>query len=106
MKVVSIIPIKQKSERVKGKNFKTISKLPLYAYFLNKLDRSNFDEIYIDTDSDEIKEYAKQKNFFVIDRLPELASNESNGNDLLNYHAKIITSDLLYRPYLWMICAY
>ena len=37
MKTVVIIPIKKKSERVKGKNFKKVNGVPLYAITLKKL---------------------------------------------------------------------
>ena len=54
-KVVAIIPIKKNSKRVKGKNFKKINGRPLYSYLLNKLKKCEFDEIFVDTDSIEIK---------------------------------------------------
>ena len=49
-KVVAIIPIKKNSKRVKGKNFIKIKGKPLYRYLLDKLKKTHFDEIYIDTD--------------------------------------------------------
>ena len=54
-KVVAIIPIKKNSKRVKGKNFIKIKGKPLYRYLLDKLKKTHFDEIYIDTDSSEIR---------------------------------------------------
>ena len=59
MKIISIIPIKSHSERVKNKNFKKIGKKPLYKFMLEKVVKCNFDENYVDTDSNEIKEYCK-----------------------------------------------
>ena len=83
MKVVAIIPIKVKSERVNKKNFRLINDIPLYEHFLNKLGACNFDEIYIDTNSKEVKEFAENNGFFHIVRLPNLAKSQANGNDLL-----------------------
>ena len=45
-----------------------------------------FDDVYIDTNSNEIAEYADKMGFHVLERKPELAQNTANGNDLLVYH--------------------
>ena len=100
MKVVAIIPIKQKSERVKDKNFRKINGKPLYEYYLSKLKKCNFDSVYIDTDSEKIKKFAKKLNYNIIDRLPYLSKNNANGNDLLNYHARIINADLYFQLFI------
>ena len=61
MKIVAIIPIKTNSVRIKNKNFKLINKIPLYRYLLDKMKKCNFDEIYVDSDSNEIRNYCKKK---------------------------------------------
>ena len=68
-KVVAIIPIKKNSKRVKGKNFIKIKGKPLYRYLLDKLKKTHFDEIYIDTDSSEIRNYALKMGYQYIQRL-------------------------------------
>ena len=100
MKIVALIPIKSKSKRVKNKNFKIINKKPLYHFLLSKLKRCNFDEIFIDSDSPIIEKYCKKNNFKFIKRLPELALDSANGNDLLNYHAKIINADIYFQLFI------
>ena len=45
-----------------------------------------FDDIYVDTNSEEVKEYASKKGFVIIERKEELAKSTANGNDLLTYH--------------------
>ena len=100
MKVVAIVPIKAKSKRVKNKNFKLIKKKPLYTYLLNTLKKCNFNEIYVDSDSNEIKKYCRKNNFKFIKRLPYLAKDTANGNDLLNYHSKIIDSDYYFQLFI------
>jgi N-acylneuraminate cytidylyltransferase len=45
--------------------------------------------VYIDTNSSEISEYARTMGFEVIERLPELAQNTANGNDLLVHHFEL-----------------
>ena len=52
MKIVAIIPIKKKSERVKNKNFLKINNKPLFQYLLEKVKKCDFDEIYVDSDSE------------------------------------------------------
>ena len=88
MKVVCIVPIKKRSKRLKGKNFKKINGKPLFRFLLDKLSKTNFDEIYVDSDSKLVKKYCNSKGYKFIDRLPSLSKDNANGNDLLNYHAK------------------
>ena len=100
MKTVCIVPIKQHSTRVKGKNFKRINGKPLYLFLLEKLKYCNFDEIYIDSDSKIIEKYAKKNNYKFIKRVKSLAKNSANGNDLLNYHCSLIDSDLYFQLFV------
>ena len=58
MKVVAIIPIKSKSKRIKGKNFKKIYKKKLYEYLLDKLKKTKFDDIYITQIAKKFKDIA------------------------------------------------
>ena len=66
MKTVAIVPIKKKSERVVGKNFRLVGGKPLYQHLLDKLNHSLFDEIYIDSDSEELWEYSQTKGYFLL----------------------------------------
>ena len=100
MKRVAIVPIKQKSERVVGKNFRMVGKKPLYRYLLDRLTNCNFDEVYVDSDSEELRNYCEQMNYQFIERKPELALNTANGNDLLNYHAEIIQAELYFQLFI------
>lgn len=87
MKTACFIPIKANSERVPGKNFRVLNGKKLYQYIIeNALEAKVFDDIYIDTNSAEIAEYAKKMGCTPIARKPELALNTANGNDLLVYH--------------------
>ena len=99
-KIVAIIPIKKNSKRVKKQNFKTINNKKLYEYLLEKLHQCNFDEIYIDSDSSEIEKYSKKNGFNFIKRKPYLVRDNANGNDLLNYHSKIIKADLYFQLFI------
>lgn len=91
MKSVCIIPIKANSERVPGKNFRILNGKKLYQYISEHVKEADvFDDVYIDTNSEEIAEYAKNMGFQTINRKPQLASNAANGNDLLNYHYQLL----------------
>ena len=100
MKVVAIVPIKKISKRVKSKNFKKINGKPLYRFLLDKLKKCNFDEVYVDSDSIEIEKYCKKKEIYFIKRLKKLSLDNANGNDLLNYHSKIINADIYFQLFV------
>lgn len=87
MKSACFIPIKLHSERVQGKSLRVLNEKKLYQYICEHVkEASVFDDIYIDTNSEEIADYASNMGFYCIERLPELASNTANGNDLLVHH--------------------
>lgn len=87
MKTACFIPIKANSERVPGKNFRVLNGKKLYEYICEHVkEAAVFDDVYIDTNSEEIAAYAQEQGFQVIERKPELARNTANGNDLLVYH--------------------
>ncbi|MBQ9531645.1 MAG: acylneuraminate cytidylyltransferase family protein [Eubacterium sp.] len=91
------IPIKSISERVIGKNFRILNGKKLYQYIIeNAVKADCFDEIFVDTNSDEIKEFAKKNNVKIIERKEELAKNSANGNDLLVHHYELFPDFDLY----------
>lgn len=97
MRTACFIPIKSNSERVPGKNFRLLNGKKLYEYVIeNSIKAACFDEIFIDTNSEEIKNFALENNIKIIDRLETLSSNSANGNDLLMHHRKIMPDFDLY----------
>lgn len=87
MKVACFIPVKSNSERVPGKNFRILCGKPLYQHIIDHAIAANcFDDIYVDTNSEEVKNYCDKNGINWIERKEELAKNTANGNDLLNYH--------------------
>ena len=92
MKTACFIPIKANSERVPGKNFRLLNGKPLYQFIIeHALAAKCFDDIYIDTNSEELiknNPFADQ-GVKIIKRKIELAQNTANGNDLLCYHADL-----------------
>ena len=100
MKTVAIVPIKSKSERVPGKNFRIVEGIPLFHYLLDKLKNCHFDEVFVDSDSEEIRCYCKSNGYQYIQRKPNLSENTANGNDLLNYHGEIIEADFYFQLFV------
>lgn len=87
MKSACFIPIKSNSERVPGKNFRILCGKPLYQYIISHvIEAACFDDVYVDTNSEEVNFYCSKKGVKIIERKEELAKNTANGNDLLNYH--------------------
>lgn len=96
---IGFIPIKKISKRLPEKNFKSFCGHPLYQYIIiNALSSGAFDRLYVDTDSDEIKEFAKKKGFQIIDRPEYMTYDNVNGNDLLIYdYNQIQQGDYLFQ---------
>ena len=90
MRSACFIPVKANSERLPGKNLKELNGIKLYQHICCHVKASDvFDDIYVDTDSEEVAAFAEEMKFQVIDRLPELAKNSANGNDLLLHHMSL-----------------
>lgn len=90
MKTACFIPIKSNSERVPGKNLRLLNNKELYKYICEHVKEIDlFDDVYVDTNNSDVAKYANSIGFKVIERLPELANNTANGNDLLLYHYQL-----------------
>ena len=89
-KVACFIPVKANSERVPGKNLRNLNGKRLYTYICeHALEAGVFDDIYVDTNSQEVAAWCLEQGIQVIERLPELARNSANGNDLLLHHYRL-----------------
>lgn len=87
MRTACFIPIKAQSERVPGKNLRMLNGKKLYEHICEHVLEANvFDDVWIDTNSEEIAAYAAAHGIGVIERKPELLLNSANGNDLLMHH--------------------
>jgi CMP-N-acetylneuraminic acid synthetase len=87
-KITALVPIKDASERLQGKNFKVFAGQPLYQIVLDKLQRNDLvDQIVINTDSDRIKtdcaaRYPKVK---ILERPPHIMGHHVTANTLIDY---------------------
>ena len=79
--------IKKNSERVPGKNFKDFGGVPLYVHTLKKFNQFEF---YVDTDSDEIVESCKSKDWVIsYERPEELRGDTVSVVDLMKNYFKL-----------------
>jgi CMP-N-acetylneuraminic acid synthetase len=86
MKITAVVFIKQDSERVPGKNFRLFNGRPLYTIILERLDKMEcIDSILVDSDSEEVLEYAASKlsKGIPVKRPDDLLGGLISANDLL-----------------------
>jgi CMP-N-acetylneuraminic acid synthetase len=92
-RVAAVVPAKGTSSRVPSKNTKLLGNKPLYLHIIDTLlSCATIDEIYLDTESEEVSELLGNRPVNWIKRDPKLASNATDGNSLLLYEASQITN--------------
>lgn len=96
MKIVAFIPAKGTSNRIPSKNIKLLNGKPLFHYVLETLQKCEFiDEIYVDSESDEIFDSIKYGNYRKFKRNHKLATNKTDGNKLFfNEISQVPDADL------------
>lgn len=101
MKVVAFLPAKGTSSRIESKNMKLLDGKPLFMYSLEKLIECDFiDEVYLDSESNEIFEIASESGAKELKRDPELATNKTDGHQLFYNEAKKVEADI----YIQLLC--
>ena len=97
-KIVALIPLRGGSKSIKKKNIKKIAGKPLCEWVLNAaLGSSCIDEVYVSTESNEIKTIVKKinNNIHVIDRPDSLAQDESSTEDVMIHFMNNVDFDIL-----------
>lgn len=95
MKVVAFLPAKGTSERIESKNLKLLNGKPLFLHTLEKLcDCAFIDEVYLDSDSDEILNYAPYLRYIPLKRRTELATNKTDGHQLFYNEVMQVEADI------------
>jgi regulator of RNase E activity RraA/CMP-N-acetylneuraminic acid synthetase len=95
MKVVAFLPVKGSSERIENKNIRLLDGKPLFMHTLEKLVACEFiDEVYLDSESDEIFEIASEVACNLLRRDKALASNKTDGHELFYNEIKNIDADI------------
>ena len=101
MKIAAFLPVKGSSSRITNKNTALLDGKPLFLHTLEKLIDCYFiDEVYLDTESDEIIQMADHLNCKVLKRHPDLASNQTDGNRLFMNEVNQVDADI----YIQILC--
>lgn len=95
VKIVGIVPAKGHSTRVPGKNRRQLGDLPLFAWAANNLARVlGPDAVYVDSDDPETRALAEALGFRSLVRPDDLATNATDGNQLMLWAASQIEADV------------
>lgn len=95
MKVVAFLPAKGTSSRIENKNTKLLDGKPLFLHTLEKLAICDFiDEVYLDSESNEIFDLAENVNCKFLKRDASLATNATDGHSLFYNEAKQVEADI------------
>ncbi|GAB1620090.1 hypothetical protein AAOGI_01400 [Agarivorans albus] len=101
MKVVAFLPAKGSSSRIESKNLKLLDGKPLFLHTLEKLvDSKLFDEVYLDTESDDVIESASEVDCKILLRDKALASNKTDGNQMFMNEVRSVDADI----YVQILC--
>lgn len=95
-KFVALVPMKAHSERVRNKNIRDLHNKPLFYYILETLKKcSRISQVYVDTDSDIIKEMILSdfENVQIIDRPEYLIGDSVSMNEIIGYDLTQIDTD-------------
>ncbi|MEO1679113.1 MAG: N-acylneuraminate cytidylyltransferase [Pseudomonadota bacterium] len=95
-KIAGVIPAKGSSTRVASKNRQTVLGVPLFLWAANNLARVlPRNDVYVDSDSPEILAEAARHGFGTIERPAELATNATDGNQLMLWEASNVEADII-----------
>ncbi|HIF9435034.1 TPA: cytidylyltransferase domain-containing protein [Photobacterium damselae] len=101
MKVVAFLPAKGSSSRIESKNMRLLDGKPLFLHTLEKLvDSDLFDDVYLDTESDDVIEAASEVKCKILKREKNLASNKTDGNKLFMNEVNNVDADI----YVQVLC--
>lgn len=95
MKIAAFLPAKGSSQRIECKNMKLMDGKPLFLHTLEKLVSCDFiDEVYLDSESDEILNYASYLDYIPLKRDPELANNKTDGHQMFYNEIRQVEADI------------
>ena len=94
-KVVAFVPAKGSSERIDNKNARLLDGRPLVVHTLDKLLKCrSVDEVYLDTESDDIARLARHLPVRIMKRNRFLASNGTDGHALFMNEVRHVDADI------------
>lgn len=100
-RVVAFLPAKGSSDRIESKNIKLLDGKPLFMHMLDNLARCQLiDQVYLDSESDEVFELASEGSHKELRRDPALATNKTDGHQLFWNEARQVEADI----YVQVLC--
>lgn len=105
-KIIAVVPAKGTSSRIASKNQKLLDGVPLFFYSIKKLLKSSIiDEVWLDTESQDIMNIVSDTNCKILKRDSLLANNKTDGNKLflnevMNIEADIYIQVLATSPFI------
>ena len=95
MKIVAFLPAKGTSERMPSKNLILLDGKPLFLHTLEKLCKCSFiDEVYLDSESTKILEYADYLDYISLKRDSSLANNTTDGHQMFYNEVAQVDADI------------
>jgi CMP-N-acetylneuraminic acid synthetase len=95
MKVAAFLPAKGSSERIPSKNLAILDCKPLFLHTLEKLCKCDFiNEVYLDSESDNILNYASFLPYKPLKRDPALATNKTDGHQMFYNEIRQVDADI------------
>lgn len=88
MKIVALIPARGNSKGIKNKNIVDLNGMPMLAYSITAALSSKVDEVWVSTDSKEIKIIAEMYGARVLDRPAEYAQDDSSTESVIEHFLK------------------
>ena len=95
--LVALVPMRHRSERVPGKNYRELAARPLYAYILDTLIQvDEIERIVVDTDSSVLRQGIESQypDVQLIDRPEHLTSATTPTNEVLLHDIREVDSDV------------
>jgi regulator of RNase E activity RraA/CMP-N-acetylneuraminic acid synthetase len=101
MRVVAFVPAKGESSRIRNKNTVILDGEHLFKRKLRQLlDCPDLDDVYLDTESEQIIDLASDLPVKLLRRDPELASNRTDGHELFANECRQVDADI----YIQCLC--
>jgi len=95
--LTAVVPVRKNSQRVKNKNFKNFNKKNLLIHKIEKLKKIKlFDQIIVNTDSNEAIKIAKKMNVSYHKRDSYYASSNCSNSDFWKHIAKNTLSEYIF----------
>ena len=93
--IVALIPVREGSQRVKNKNFRTFADgKSLLEIIINQLKKAGcFDRIYISSDSDKVRQIALNNGVDFLERSTEMCQSNVIWSDVVEHIMNTIPGD-------------